>query len=287
MASKRYSGPNNYPTAFPEGEAVTFDVDAFDDAIRSQGVLFEHHEAMRCPVGVVDRDDTLRRPHDHHEGCQNGYIYTKSGSFQALLTGNGLTADHKDQGQGDSSTAQMTFPRFYAPDDCHPEEERRIYVAPYDRLYYKDERILVKNWDTLEAHPSGVDRPFFPAVQVLGDIVDARGERYVCGVDFVLVGGNVHWKGAHQPGQNSEIAGKGTIFSVMYLYRPYWYVRQMVHEIRVTQVEDPEEGRRIEKMPQAAVVQREFVFLNQERDDSSAATARMYRQPADGGIPSR
>lgn len=288
MAGKRYQPTANYPTEFPGGEAITFDVDAFDEAIRSQGVLFEHFAAMRCPVGMVDRDDTVRRPHEHHEGCSNGFIYTKVGSFQALLTGNGKQVDFKDQGLGDSSTASATFPRFYAADECNPSGgAKRVYVMPFDRIYYSDERVLVPNWEIVTAHPSGNDRLMFPAVELLGQIVDSNGVRYSCGVDFSIINGGVHWLGPNRPGQNTDPEiGTGVTYALRYLYRPYWYIRQMVHEIRVTQVEDVD-GRRVEKMPQAAVVQREYVFLNQEHDEALPSDGRSYRGPSDGSLPSR
>src|SRR5258706_7722296 len=106
MAGPRSQPQATYFTPFPEGETVDFDADAFDSAIQLKGVLFEHHKAMRCPVGIVDRDDTVRRPHEHHEGCSNGFIYTRAGVFQSLLTGNGLQSQFRDQGLADSSTAQ-------------------------------------------------------------------------------------------------------------------------------------------------------------------------------------
>ena len=32
---------------------ISFDVEAFDLAIRSQGVRLQHFQATRCPVGMV------------------------------------------------------------------------------------------------------------------------------------------------------------------------------------------------------------------------------------------
>ena len=76
MGGSRYKPSALYPTQFPGGEAITLDADAFDDLINSQGAMFEHWSAMRCPVGMVDKHDTMRRPHEHHENCSNGFIYT-------------------------------------------------------------------------------------------------------------------------------------------------------------------------------------------------------------------
>jgi len=275
----RYKPPANIQTVLPE-VAITFDTEAFDSLIKSQGVLFQHHIAIRCPVGIIDRHDTLRRPHEHHESCQNGFIYTVVGSFQALLTGNGLNAEFRDPGMADSSQAQASFPRFYS--EGEGDEDQRVYLAPMDRLFWADENIRVPNWELVEAHISGRDRLSFPAVSVL-QVIDSRGIRYGAG-DFELVGGQVHWTGDHQPGIDPE-TDKGRIYSIRYLYRPFFYIKTMGHEIRVTAVEDPLTGeRRIEKMPQSATIVREYVFINQENDEESASTARQHRSPASGSF---
>ena len=52
--------------------SVSFDPDAFDDALRAQGVQYVHWRAMRCPVGLTDRYSE-RRVHDDHSGCSNGH----------------------------------------------------------------------------------------------------------------------------------------------------------------------------------------------------------------------
>lgn len=282
----RYKPEQTYATQFPTLEAVNFDVDAFDDAIRSQGVMMEHWRAMRCPVGIIDRDDTVRRPHEHHEGCSNGFIYTKVGEFQSLFTGNGSSSDSRDQGLAESSTAQITCPRFYAkPEGTSPEECRdRILLMPYDRLYYTDASFVVPNWELIEAHPTGRDRLSFPAERV-DMVVDNTGKRYSSS-DFTVENGWLVWKGSNQPGLDPE-TGKGRIYTAWYVYRPFWYVQKLNHEIRVAAIDDPLEGRITERMPQGATIQREYVYLNQERDPVNAGDARMHREPADGSLPAR
>lgn len=282
--SKRYKPDSSYPIDLPSGEAFSFDPDAFDDAIRSQGVLFEHWRAIRCPVGMIDRHDTVRRPHEHHEGCQNGFIYTKIGVFQAVLTGNGKQPPEiRDQGRADTSTANVTFPRFYASEN-QDDEPQRIYLMPYDRLYYADERLLVPNWQLVEASPSGNDRLSFPPIEVL-QVVDNLGRRYSPS-DLEVTPQGVRWKGPNQPGFDSE-SDRGRVYTISFLYRPYWYVRQLAHEIRVTQVDDLLTGeRRLERMPQEATVQREYIFLNQENDEQLEGD-REAPGPADGSFPPR
>ena len=70
-------------TTFPAQEAVNLDPDAFDDAIRSQGLTFVHYRAMKCPIGVVDADDE-RHPHGDHGGCSNGFLYKVVGPLTCV-----------------------------------------------------------------------------------------------------------------------------------------------------------------------------------------------------------
>lgn len=279
--SKRYVPTSVYPTLIPGGEAITFNIDAFDDAIKSQGVLFEHWRAMRCSVGMIDKHDSVRRPHEHHQNCSNGFIYTMAGEFQALLTANQLNKNITDIGKLDTSLATATCPRFYAESDIRP------YLAPYDRLYYRDETILVPNWELVEASPIGLDRLAFPAVEV-HDVEDSRGIKYFPG-DYAIQNGQIKWLGQNQPGQDPE-TGKGIIYTIRYIYRPFWYIKYMIHEIRVAQAESPLTGERLlEKMPQTVMLQREYVFLNEEKDELApdASSARQQRSPSDGGFSDR
>ena len=58
-------------------KVVEFDPEEFDVAIRGAGVGFVHYRAMKCPVGIVDRDDS-RRPHEDHSGCFNRVFFTRA-----------------------------------------------------------------------------------------------------------------------------------------------------------------------------------------------------------------
>ncbi len=281
----RYKPSQVYPTQFPGGEAITLDPSAFDDAIRSQGLLFEHHQALPCPVGRIDKHDSLRRPHPHHVGCQNGFLYAKVGRFQALLTSNAANLDFQAQGLADASSAQCTAPRFYACDDPSAPQAR-VYLNQMDKLYFADERILVPHWEFVEAGPDGKDRLAFPAICVTR-LVDNRNVSYSEGSDFNVLGGNIVWAGNNQPGIDPETE-KGRIYAVWYLYRPWWYVKSLGHEIRVTNVDNPMTGERsAEKMPQSCTVVREYFYLNKENEDPESDDPRQVRGPEDGSFPPR
>lgn len=247
---------------------VTFDLDAFDEAIRSQGVRLIHHKAMRCPVGMVRMDDS-RRPHPHHEGCYNGYIYVKAGCVTAMLTGNSKKKSQEDVGWVDFSTIQCTLPRSY------DNSEEKIVIAPFDRFYLDEDATKVVTWQLFEHHETGLDRMKYPVACVHEPIVDARGERFVVDVDFtVTTDGQVKW-GARRPAPELDLGpglnngfstDKGTVCSIRYMYLPYWYVGVIPHELRIVQVQNGFDRGAV-RGPQMCVLHREYVSQSIEQNE--------------------
>lgn len=242
-----------------EKRSVSFDADAFDDALRNHGVKYVHWRAMRCPVGLTDRYSE-RRVHEDHAGCSNGNIYTKAGIVTGVFVGNDSKWNASDPGLRDGSTSQATVPRTY--DDPEGVE---VQVAPYDRFYLLNESILVPHSQFVEASATGRDKLTFPAVSV-DDLIDASGRRYG-GDDFeISPEGQIVWKrGA--PGLDAAL-GKGVIYSIRYNYRPFYVVDRLVHQIRVAQVETALERTAI-RMPQSFILQRENVAEREDSDDQA------------------
>jgi len=242
---------------------ISFDKGAFDGMIRSQGVTLVHHKAMPSPIGLAERDDIRHPNHTDGQGS-NGYIYRVAGCVTVAFSNNAGKNMPIDMGEQKLGTAMVSVPRFY--DD---KKDEPVLLTIYDRLYVKDCEVQVENWQRVEAHATGVDRLTYPAAKVLF-LVDSRGNEYAEGVEFdVCPKGNVVWrKGKSQPGTD-PVSGKGTIYSIRYRYIPHWYVRDLLHEVRVAQTTDLAKGTRtVERMPYLAVVQREYVFMNQQRDGS-------------------
>lgn len=234
---------------------------------------------MRCPVGLVDRHDARR--HTDHGGCSNGFIYTKAGLVISLFQGNSMHASIDDPGVLFGATVQCTFKRFY--ETCEGKPDQLVMLAPFDRLYLDEEAIAVVTWECFEHHASGIDKLRFPAVEVV-DLIDADGHRFQQGDDFkILADGRLSWTG-NRPSFNPD-SEQGKVCSVRYHYRPYWYVKHMVHEVRVAQSEaDFISGERgIVRMPQAAMLQREFVFEAEERDPEAPnpTSPRQQKAPRD------
>lgn len=273
--------------------AIGFDVEAFDAAVRNQGVRLIHYRALRCPVGMTDLDDN-RRPHEDHSGCSNGFLYSKSGIITGLLIGNGNDPRLQDIGFIDGASFTSTFPRFYDGDgsDCKP-----FYMAPFDRFYLDEEAITVPTWQLVRMNESGLDKLNFPAVDVEA-LIDSRGDYYYQCDDFELENGQVMWLTSGKRPMPDVETGRGAIYSIRYRYRPFWYAARMLHEIRVSQVDNPMTNeRKLVRMPQQALLNREFLFLNESHDDLARdprdctdrtnKASRQQQAPPDGGFGPR
>lgn len=266
---------------------VAHDLDAFSEAIRSQGVKLVHYSAQRCPVGMTDLN-TNRNPHPHHEGCSNGFLYTKVGCITALMTSNNKKQSLEDVGLVSFSSVQCTFPVTYDDSDDN------FIVANFDRFYLQEESAKVVSWELFQAHETGIDRLKYPVECVLGSIVDYRGERYNEGADFIVQSGQIKWTG-RRPGSEIDVGpgmgngfgtDRGAVCSVRYLYTPYFYCGAINHELRFTQVQDGFE-RKAMRSPQALTLHREYVAQNIDQDSkltTSSDELRKLTSSMNGGM---
>jgi hypothetical protein len=244
---------------------VSFDTDAFDNAIRAHGVPLIHYVALPCPVGLVDLSDN-RKPHPDHEGCTNGFIYEEAGKITGLFIGNSKHKNLSDAGFWDDSTVQASFPREY-DGTCTP-----LFVAPFDRFYLAEPTLTVVTWQRYIHSETGIDRLKFPVEQVMA-FKDSNGGVYKQDDDFVVQHGLIRWVGRQPaplldvgPGYGGRSTVKGAVCAVRYTYRPWFYVGQMMHELRVAQVTETTKGNRsIEKMPQSVLLHREYVTTNKDQ----------------------
>lgn len=282
----RQASEGTYPPLqmeFFAADQIAFDTAAYDDFLRSHGVPLAHWRAMACPVGKTDPDDA-RRPDEDHEGCSNGYVYTFGGVVTAGFVSNPKDSRVVDLGRLDGSTVQVVLPRQYdrCEEGCEPKPLR---PAQYDRFFLVDRSITVPTWQLFAAHKTGVDRVQFPVVEVV-DLMDSSGKAYAPG-DYEVAGGRIAWtKGG--PGVDPK-TGRGVVCSVRYMYRPFWYVKRLMHEVRLAVVGNEMGGRSVERMPQSLELQREYVFEREDRDARIAdpANLRQVPGPQSGGFGPR
>lgn len=262
--------------SFPD-ESVGFDPEAFDNAIREHGVPLVHMRGMRCPVGLIDMDD-IRRPHDHDCSCSNGFIYTYAGTFRGVFQGNSKQDQMMDVGVAAGAVAYIVCHRFYdSPDGADPQE---FMPAPFDRIYLADQSVTVVHWQLFQTHPDKKDRLSFPPVKII-DVMDAHGKRYYEGKDLIVDKGGIKWIG-DWPGLDPK-TGKGVVVAIRYTYLPHYYVKANSHEVRVIQMENDFTGEQVTvRMPQSLNVQREYIYLKEQRNEEVENKERQVYAAPDG-----
>lgn len=273
--------PENFPRYDMQipFSAVSFDMEAIDNLVASHAVTVEIYSAMICPLGQKDVDDVYS--HMNHSECSNGFIYTKEGEVEGVFLGNSSQPGFTGSGIEDDAHAMMSVRRFY---DC--PAEKPVLVGHYYRVYIKDCPVVVVNSELVEHHQSGVDRCSYPVVQVQR-LMDARGVEYKLGHDFAIDGGLIRWHPNKGPGYDTKV-GRGVPFSVHYTYLPFYYVKNMPHEVRVTKDVDPATGEvGLIKANYQLHLQREWAFHSEERTRREKASDRDVPAPRSGSFGPR
>lgn len=251
---------------------LTMDPAAFGGLVQNFGLPLVHYRAMRCPVGLTDPND-VRRGHEHHVHCSNGFIYKRIGVVTAIPTGNAADPKLIDIGFITGSTMQVTFDLKYH------ESDRKVYVLPYDRFFLDDpfldqteETIMVATWELVKANTDRNDRLRFEALKV-EHVMDSAGHEYDYN-DFEVVGGNIQWL----PNKGPSV---GQVYVVWYQYKPHWYCKMLVHELRVSPVADYMDANKVKlkRTNFAAILVRENVYRNEENDPQIEPTTRQQQAP--------
>lgn len=257
----------------------TMDLAKNDDLITARGVEFEHWVAIPSPIGLKDRGD-YRRSDQYDTVTSNGMIYKKVGCFTAAMVSNSKRKTTIDGGLMDYSTARLLVPRFYNKDAVADGEE--IHLAPGDRVYIKDLETLVSNYQRMQYVPDAFDLAQFP-IKSVQYAIDSTGKEYKCGYHFKIVDGKISWiDGRDNPGVDPE-TGKGRIYSIRYKYNAHWYITELPNEVRVMQGTNSDGQRFPERMPYSAIIQREYVYYNQNNDaqqiDNIEKQSRKIEEP--------
>ena len=266
----------------PVNDVVQMDSSYTDAVIDGQGILLEHWRCFLCPIGKNDAFD-VRSAHADHTSCSNGYLYEYGGIITALFVGNSKNLQTLDMGFITGASVQITIPRHYTND-----RSKEVVMGVLDRIYLKTVNPLnVVAAQIFEHNASGMDRLKYP-INNVEMIIDSHNRRYFQDQDFRLVNGQVAWQGINRPGMDPE-TGKGEVCSIRYRYTPYWYVSNLVHEIRVIR-----NGDSVERTPMTAILQRENVFENEQNNansrfgaDADAGNQRQATAPRSGSFGPR
>jgi hypothetical protein len=253
-------------------EQIGLDLDAQDQFISQNGVKMTHWRSIPCPIGITDVMDH-RGGHDGHGNCTNGYIYECVGDITVLFTNNPASAQLTDLGLLDGSVVNVTFPRYY------DGTKNEIYVQSFDRFYISSCAVLVPAGQKVEANITGIDKLNYLAVKV-ESIYDENGVKY-SDSDYTIVDGKIKWIG-NRPGYNQEL-NRGSIYSVRYLYTPFYYVNRLMHEVRIVNKTDFMTNKKVpQRAPYSAHLAREYYMFKEEKKEDGTNTNRQVIQPRDG-----
>lgn len=265
----------NHNNIFMAQEVVHFDTAAFDMLLRANGVVMEHYRAIKCPLGIDDRFDV--RAHNEHDNCSNGFIYKSAGDVTVFFSGNSSNSRLEDFGIMDGSTTQVTIPRFY------DGTEEQVIVQHYDRFFLKEVAAASVNTQLVEAHVTGTDRLQYRATKVEA-VIDANGTEYGPG-DYEVRDGRIVWS-ERRPPFDAKL-GRGIVYSIRYHYIPFWYVKNIIHEVRVSRTFNMKTQRaEVVRLPFAIQLQREYAFENEERTKNQS-DARDVKSPRSGSFGPR
>lgn len=262
---------------FMPSEGVLPDVAALDGFIESHGIELVHYQSMPCPLGVTDLHDS--RSHAHHSNCSNGLIYEEAGVCTSMFSGNSSSSMLEQAGIIDGSTVQVTLPRFY------DGTQTPVEVQSMDRFYLKDFAGARTTSQRFEHSQGETDRLDFPILTVKA-LMGADGVTYKQDQDFAVRDGVIVWGNKKQPAYDPK-SERGEICSVRYSYRPYFYVKTLLHDVRVTKSVNPQTGETsVVRLPYAVLLSREYVPLNEINDDERP-DMRDVRGPRHGGFGPR
>jgi hypothetical protein len=243
-----------------------FSKEAFENAILDNGIQLVHYKALPCPVGMADQHTTTFKSHPPHDNCMNGYIFEKAGLFTCLFNNNPASFQLLDPGLLTGSTVHVTFPSVY--DDTQEE----VTIGVQDRLQLKDPCGYVTAQQRFTKSGSKTDYLHFQPTKI-ESLWDANGIKYHPG-DFSIQNGNLTW--------NNKAPPPGTVCSIRYLYLPYWWVMQLIHEIRIAQIVDGiTQDRTLTRMPYSALCRRENAGRSAYQDSNAPVKSNSVLPPDD------
>jgi hypothetical protein len=260
---------------------VKFNLEAQEKFANDRGIVFEHWAAMPSPIGRKDRGD-YRRPDSLDTVSEGQFIYKKIGTFKCTMIGNSHSNQYgvAEGGVYDSSTARIVIPKFYKSTTSRKKQE--ISLLPGDRIYAKGIELQVANYQEAQYTPDRTDVLQFPA-HCVEFLQDSKGKEYKQDRDFkISKDGNIQWLASgNNPGIDPD-TGKGRVYSIRYKYLAFWYIRDLVNEVRVTNTD----GETPARLPYHAVVQREYIFHNKNRGDAKDSnneniTERTVEEPVE------
>jgi hypothetical protein len=278
--------PQVYPDPF---QSVTMNPDAINNFIDGMGIRFMHFQAIPDPL-FKRAEDEPRRSFNQEDSYlfektnvytrENGFLYFPKAIVVGIFMGNSKNLQSSSAGLHNFSTASISFNRYYEG------TTEVVEMSEYDKLIPCENgmEFFTTSWQSLDHNVSGIDRLQYPALAVR-IFIDSSGKTYKQDIDFTLIDGQIKWTGSNRPGYDKN-TGKGKVCSIRYTYKPYYFVRELSHDIRIRPSIDPDTGAVSAKASgMLATIQREYVFVNSRNADDSDITQQLDNMDTDNTGP--
>ena len=241
-----YSSP--MPSMIPD---ISIRGESWDQLVQNRGIHFIHKMAAPCPNMKKLNDNNHEPECPFCDGSQILYIQEKE--IIGTFSNNSLEKLFEVQGVWEVGTAVITFPTEY-----NDGEQADFNV--FDKLICPDFQIRLTDLKEYEPNNFGQTSLKYPVIRVsdMSSVVSGALKKYVQGVDFTIVSGNIQWMPGKAPSYNN-IEEMGEVLSITYSANPVYNVLQNMHEIRATQ--QMVNGQKVAKrLPQHVLVKRDFLF---------------------------
>lgn len=253
---------------------VKDDLEMTNHLIANNGVLFKHYMAIPYVIGSHEVDgardwDEQEVPVETSDIVDNGFLYKYAGDVYVVFTNNSQQMKQIALGYYNDSQAMVTFNKFYRG------SEKIVTISQYDKLIPCEPPSEFRhiNFQKLYHSPTGLDKLQYLAENIIY-LGDSTGRQYTEGIDFVLQKGCVKWlSSGSRPGLDPK-SSRGRIISIRYTYVPSFYVRQIMHSIRVHPTIDLITGEvRTQSGPISGMIQVDFVFRDSVHTDANEVDA--------------
>lgn len=278
---------NNVPIKYNDPwDAVRPDAAAENLHIANQGIKFDHYMCIPDPLFQHEAGD-VRHSFGYEDGNaqfvendrfqrENGFIYVKRGQIYGTFMGNAKDFKAIAAGLYGASGATISMNRYYR------DTTEKINVSENDKLIPCElsSEFFSVNWQKFTHNPTGIDRLQFKACEILF-LIDSDGVVYTQGRDYNLVNGYIQWiDGGDRPGLD-KLTSKGKVCAIRYTYKPYYYIKTVMHDIRIRPTLTPDGNVTPKAGPVLAMVQADWVYLDRRTSDDKDTAA--VEQEGTGG----
>jgi hypothetical protein len=255
-------------------DSVAMNPHAINSFISGLGVRFMHFQAVQDPLYKSSESDP-RHSFNQQDNYmfensnvftrENGFLYFPKKVVLGIFMNNSKNLRNIDPGLYSDSGATVSFNRFYEGTD------EVVEFSEYDKLVPCEcpTEFFTTSLQEFEHNPTGIDRLQFPA-EAVRILIDSDRKTYQQNVDFQLISGQVKWNEGKAPGYN-KTTGKGKVCSIRYTYRPYMYIKMVLHDIRVRpEISDISTGEtKTTASGMLCQLQRDFIFLDKRNADDT------------------